>query len=220
MVADAHRARVADALLEGGARRDELAIHVDSLAAVEVLRAIDDWQCAHAAAAVSGRIEGALGDETHRFEWASVSKLATALAALVVPRGDRRSGRACRPAGRDVSPPARSRIGPALRSRSAHLTTGSPAHLHELRLRGRRSTRRRARGDGVPCVLRTRVGGHGHAARRLGCLRVSVRSPTSPHSRATPAPQRVAAETLAEAVHRSVPWPRRGSARLRAPAAE
>jgi len=50
---------------------------------VEALRAIDDWECGHAAAVVTGRAEAAHGDEAHRFEWASVSKLATAVAALV-----------------------------------------------------------------------------------------------------------------------------------------
>src|SRR5260221_10945112 len=50
---------------------------------VDALRAIDDWECGHAAAVVTGRAETAHGDETHRFEWASVSKLATAVAALV-----------------------------------------------------------------------------------------------------------------------------------------
>jgi CubicO group peptidase (beta-lactamase class C family) len=50
---------------------------------VEALRAIDDWECGHAAAVVTGSAEAAHGDETHRFEWASVSKLATAVAALV-----------------------------------------------------------------------------------------------------------------------------------------
>ena len=47
------------------------------------LRAIDDWQCGHVAAVVTGRADAARGDEAHRFEWASVSKLATALATLV-----------------------------------------------------------------------------------------------------------------------------------------
>jgi CubicO group peptidase (beta-lactamase class C family) len=50
---------------------------------VEALRAIDDWECGHAAAVVTGRAEAAHGDEAHSFEWASVSKLATAVAALV-----------------------------------------------------------------------------------------------------------------------------------------
>jgi CubicO group peptidase (beta-lactamase class C family) len=50
---------------------------------VEALRAIDKWECGHVAAVVTGRHEAAHGDGAHRFEWASVSKLATAVAALV-----------------------------------------------------------------------------------------------------------------------------------------
>ncbi len=50
---------------------------------VEALRAIDEWKCGHAAAIVTGRTEAAHGDGGHRFAWASVSKLATAVAALV-----------------------------------------------------------------------------------------------------------------------------------------
>jgi CubicO group peptidase (beta-lactamase class C family) len=50
---------------------------------VEALRAIDEWECGHAAAVVTGRTAAAHGDQAHRFDWASVSKLATAVAALV-----------------------------------------------------------------------------------------------------------------------------------------
>jgi CubicO group peptidase (beta-lactamase class C family) len=53
--------------------------------AVETLRQIDEWGAAHAAAAVV-RPEGVVsrhGPEDHVFRWASVTKLATALATLV-----------------------------------------------------------------------------------------------------------------------------------------
>jgi CubicO group peptidase (beta-lactamase class C family) len=50
---------------------------------VDLLREIDRWGCGHAAAVVTGRVDGTHGDAAHRFEWASVSKLATAVAVLV-----------------------------------------------------------------------------------------------------------------------------------------
>lgn len=50
---------------------------------MDALRAIDDWECERAAAVVTGREASAYGDEAYRFEWASVSKLATAVTALV-----------------------------------------------------------------------------------------------------------------------------------------
>ena len=50
---------------------------------MDALREIDRWGCGHAAAVVTGRAAETHGDAAHRFEWASVSKLATALAMLV-----------------------------------------------------------------------------------------------------------------------------------------
>ena len=50
---------------------------------VEALREIDRWDCGHAAAVVTGRVDELYDDGAHRFEWASVSKLATAVTALV-----------------------------------------------------------------------------------------------------------------------------------------
>jgi CubicO group peptidase (beta-lactamase class C family) len=50
---------------------------------VEALRQIDSWPCDNAAAVVTGRVEAAHGDAGRRFPWASVTKLATALAMLV-----------------------------------------------------------------------------------------------------------------------------------------
>ena len=52
---------------------------------MEALRQIDDWSAAHAAAAVVRRegIVASQGPAAHVFHWASVTKLATALATLV-----------------------------------------------------------------------------------------------------------------------------------------
>jgi CubicO group peptidase (beta-lactamase class C family) len=50
---------------------------------VEALRQIDGWPCAHAAAGVAGVVEGARGEAAAVFPWASVTKLATAVAMLV-----------------------------------------------------------------------------------------------------------------------------------------
>jgi len=50
---------------------------------VEALRQIDDWPCAHAAAGVVGSREAAQGDTGRAFPWASVTKLASAVAVLV-----------------------------------------------------------------------------------------------------------------------------------------
>jgi CubicO group peptidase (beta-lactamase class C family) len=60
-----------------------LAIHPDSLAVVESLRQIDRWPSAHAAALVDGRVSASHGDTDRRYPWASVTKLATAVAVLV-----------------------------------------------------------------------------------------------------------------------------------------
>jgi CubicO group peptidase (beta-lactamase class C family) len=50
---------------------------------VDALRQIESWPCQHAAACVTGTIEATRGDEALRFEWASVTKLASAVAMLV-----------------------------------------------------------------------------------------------------------------------------------------
>src|SRR4051794_20347553 len=50
---------------------------------MEALRQIDAWPCDHAVAVVCGRVEAGHGDEGHVFGWASVSKLAAAVAMLV-----------------------------------------------------------------------------------------------------------------------------------------
>jgi CubicO group peptidase (beta-lactamase class C family) len=50
---------------------------------VEALRQIDGWPCAHAAAGVVGAAEAVHGDTGRIFEWASITKLASAVAFLV-----------------------------------------------------------------------------------------------------------------------------------------
>jgi len=50
---------------------------------VEALRQVDGWPCEHVAVGVAGRVEAVHGDVGRRFAWASVTKLATAVAMLV-----------------------------------------------------------------------------------------------------------------------------------------
>jgi CubicO group peptidase (beta-lactamase class C family) len=50
---------------------------------VEALRQVESWPCDHVAVAVTGKVEASLGDVERRFAWASVTKLATAVAMLV-----------------------------------------------------------------------------------------------------------------------------------------
>jgi len=50
---------------------------------VEALRQVEAWPCEHAAVAVAGRVESSYGDVERAFRWASVTKIATAVAILV-----------------------------------------------------------------------------------------------------------------------------------------
>jgi CubicO group peptidase (beta-lactamase class C family) len=50
---------------------------------VEALRQVEEWPCTRAAVGVAGGVEAAHGDEAAVFPWASVTKLASAVAALV-----------------------------------------------------------------------------------------------------------------------------------------
>ena len=50
---------------------------------VEALRQVDGWPCENVAVAVTGAVEATHGDVARRFPWASVTKLATAVAMLV-----------------------------------------------------------------------------------------------------------------------------------------
>src|SRR5205814_3130083 len=80
---DADGARVADTLLELGAGGDALPLHPDSVGAVDALRQVDGWPCEHVAVAVAGRAEASHGDLARVFDWASVTKPATAVVVLV-----------------------------------------------------------------------------------------------------------------------------------------
>jgi CubicO group peptidase (beta-lactamase class C family) len=50
---------------------------------VDALRQVDEWRCEHVAVGVAGAAEATYGDTGRRFEWASVTKLATAVCMLV-----------------------------------------------------------------------------------------------------------------------------------------
>ena len=50
---------------------------------MEALRQVDDWAVDRVAVGTTGRIESAYGETAHRFGWASVTKLASAVAMLV-----------------------------------------------------------------------------------------------------------------------------------------
>ncbi|HEX4680059.1 MAG TPA: serine hydrolase domain-containing protein [Gaiellaceae bacterium] len=50
---------------------------------MDALRQVDGWPCQNVAVAVTGAVEAVRGDVERRYSWASVSKLATALAMLV-----------------------------------------------------------------------------------------------------------------------------------------
>ena len=50
---------------------------------MEALRQVDGWACDHVAVGVTGRVDAAYGETSLRFPWASVTKLATAVAMLV-----------------------------------------------------------------------------------------------------------------------------------------
>jgi CubicO group peptidase (beta-lactamase class C family) len=81
----AHGPRVADALLEGRAGGDPLPIHPGSVVAMEALRQVEGWPCAHAAVALvsAAGVQASHGEAGRPFWWASVTKLATAVAVLV-----------------------------------------------------------------------------------------------------------------------------------------
>ena len=50
---------------------------------MQALRQVDGWPCTHAAVAVIGAAVGSHGSLERSFPWASVTKLATAVAVLV-----------------------------------------------------------------------------------------------------------------------------------------
>jgi CubicO group peptidase (beta-lactamase class C family) len=50
---------------------------------VDALRQVDGWPCENVAVGVAGAVEATYGDTARRFEWASVTRPATAVAILV-----------------------------------------------------------------------------------------------------------------------------------------
>jgi CubicO group peptidase (beta-lactamase class C family) len=50
---------------------------------VDALRQVDGWPCDHVAVGIAGAVESQYGDVGRAFDWASVTKLATAVAVLV-----------------------------------------------------------------------------------------------------------------------------------------
>jgi CubicO group peptidase (beta-lactamase class C family) len=50
---------------------------------VDALRQVDGWPCEHVAVGVAGAVEATRGDVDRRYPWASVTKLASAVAFLV-----------------------------------------------------------------------------------------------------------------------------------------
>jgi CubicO group peptidase (beta-lactamase class C family) len=50
---------------------------------VEALRQVESWPCDHVAVGLTGRVDAVHGDAERRFDWASVTKPATAIAMLV-----------------------------------------------------------------------------------------------------------------------------------------
>jgi CubicO group peptidase (beta-lactamase class C family) len=50
---------------------------------MEALAQVEGWPCEHVAVFVAGRVTATYGDVGHSFDWASVTKLATAVAVLV-----------------------------------------------------------------------------------------------------------------------------------------
>ena len=125
------------------------------------------------------------GPVEHVFRWASVTKLATALAVARRRRGRSRRARGRRRAGgSDRAAPARPRERAAVRGRASDRAARPAADLLQPGLRGARRTRRGERRDAVRAVPRrggapaaragrgaARLAGRGrarHAARRRG----------------------------------------------------
>jgi CubicO group peptidase (beta-lactamase class C family) len=50
---------------------------------LEAFRQVESWGCDHVVVGVTGRVDATYGDSGRRFAWASVTKLATAVAMLV-----------------------------------------------------------------------------------------------------------------------------------------
>ena len=183
-----------------------------------------DWPCEHVAVGVTGGVEATHGEVGRRFEWASVTKLATAVAMLVAAEEglvdlDEPAG----PPGLDVAPSPRPCLGPAVRPRPADLAARrSTACLLELRLR-RRAPGSSSSAPTCRSPSTSRTSGRG---RPPSCTAPPARASQGTLAdllvlaRELQAPTRLAPETLAEASDGAVPGARRRAARLRPPGAE
>ena len=85
MSAGDNRTCVAEPVFVDRARRDPPPLHATSIARVDALTQVDDWPAANVAVGVTaaGEVVATRGDQSRVFRWASVTKLVTALAALV-----------------------------------------------------------------------------------------------------------------------------------------
>ncbi len=151
---------------------------------MEALRQVDGWPCRNAAVAVvyPDGAGSTHGDAEQAFDWASVTKLATAVAVLVaVEEGIVDARRAGRPARLDGAAPARACLGAAVR-RQTPRSRASPSAGSTRTRASRRSLDTSGRaGDAVRGVLRGRLG---LPARRLAGPRAWLRrSPRSSRSR-------------------------------------
>ena len=119
VVADAHGARVADAILERGAGRDAKASHLHSVRALEAFRQVESWDCEHVAVGVTGRIEATYGDAGAPFRLGVGDEARHRGRDARRRRGGAgRPRRARRPARVDAPASARARLGPAVRGRA------------------------------------------------------------------------------------------------------
>ena len=136
---------------------------------VEALRQVDGWPCEHVAVGVTGASRGdarrrsapvpvGVGDEARDRGRGARRRRGGA-------RRPRRAGRAAR--RRPFRHLLAHASGLPFEAGCADLAAGRAADLLELRLRGRGRARRGAGGDAVRGVLRARLGGDRHRARRL-----------------------------------------------------
>ena len=141
---------------------------------------------------------------SREFAWASVTKLATALACSSPPRRGRRARRAGRPARLDGAPPARARVRLPLEAGTRRSPRRGSGGSTRTRLRGARRARRRgARRCRSPTYLRDAVleplGMHASSTARPASGVVGSLDDLLAVARELLAPTLVAPETLGEA---------------------
>ena len=168
------RARVAHDRLVGRVPGDEAALHEASIArrgspSPDRRLGRGPRRCCRRAA---GRRRRCARAGEHVFRWASVTKLATALAALVaVEEGVVDLDDPAGPRGRDGPPPARARERAPIRRRPADRSRRRAPDLLQPRLRGARRPRGGPRRDAVrplPRRGRVRPARDGRRAARVG----------------------------------------------------